>query len=81
MLVSPSPRPLALTDSEIATVMSAAAVLAVADRDDFLRAVATALATLPAVGDGIVARVCREMQSRYWRAPELRAGPPRSRAY
>ena len=67
----PSPRPLALSDSEITTVMSAAAVLNVADRDAFLRSVAAPLATLPAIGDGAVARVCREIQSRYWRAPDL----------
>ena len=66
----PSPRPLALSDSEITTVMSAA-VLNVADRDAFLRSVAAALAAWPAIGDGAVARVCREIQSRYWRAPDL----------
>jgi len=75
MLAPSSPRPLALTDSEITTIMAAARVLAVADRDAFLHAVATALATLPAVGDGIVARVCREVQQRYWRAPELHERP------
>jgi hypothetical protein len=68
---SPS-RPLALSDSEITTVMSAAAVLNVADRDAFLRGVAAALQQLPELGDGAVARVCREIQSRYWRAPALR---------
>src|SRR5262245_48669989 len=66
----PSLQPLALTDSEITTVMSTARVLPVADRDDFLRQVATVLATQPTLGDGIVARVCRELQSRFWRPPE-----------
>jgi len=67
----PSLQPLALTDSEITTVMSTARVLPVADRDDFLRQVATVLATQPVLGDGLVARVCREVQARYWRAPGL----------
>jgi len=42
-MLAPSPRPLALSDSEIAHVMSAARVLAVADRDAFLQHVAAAL--------------------------------------
>jgi hypothetical protein len=69
------PKPLALTDSEISHVMSAARVLSVADRDAFLRHVTTVLADLPVFGDGVVARVCREVQSRYWRAPELDERP------
>jgi hypothetical protein len=65
------PSPLALSDSEIAHVMSAARVLAPADRDAFVRSVAAVLADKPVLGDGLVARVCRELQQRYWRAPEL----------
>jgi hypothetical protein len=63
--------PIKLSDSEIATVMSAARVLPVADRDAFLQHVAAVLAVQPVVGDGIVSRVCREVQQRFWRAPEL----------
>jgi hypothetical protein len=69
------PSPLALSDSEIAHIMSAARVLSVADRDDFLRQVATVLASQPVLGDSLVARVCRELQQRFWRAPELDERP------
>jgi len=62
--------PIALSDSELDTVMRAAGVLNVADRDNFLRDVATGLAGRE-LGDGIVARVCAEAQKRFWRAPEL----------
>jgi hypothetical protein len=71
----PSPRPLALSDSEIAHVMSAARVLPIGDRDEFLRSVAATLQSQPVLGDGIVARVCRELQQRYWRPPELDERP------
>jgi hypothetical protein len=45
--------------------MAAARPLSPADRDAFLRHVATVLATQPTLGDGIVARVCREVQRRF----------------
>jgi len=67
----PSPRPLALTDSQITTIMAAARPLLPVDRDAFLRHVAAVLATQPAIGDGVVSRVCREIQARYWRAPAI----------
>ena len=51
--------PIALSDDQLHTVMRAAGVLNVADRDDFLRTVAHALAGRE-LGDGIVARVCAE---------------------
>src|SRR5262249_46664045 len=66
--------PIALSDSELATVMRAAAVLNVADRDPFLRAVADALAGRE-FGDGIVSRTCAELQKRFWRPPELDGRP------
>jgi hypothetical protein len=68
---SSSPRPLALSDSELDTIMRAARVLAVADRDSFLHAVAFALQQQPELGPGIVARVAAEMQKRFFRPPEL----------
>ena len=51
--------PIALTDSQLETVMRAAGVLNVYDRDDFLRAVAEQLSGREPLGDGIVARVTR----------------------
>jgi hypothetical protein len=71
MLAPSSSRPLALDDAQITTIMRAARILAPADRDAFLRQVAAVLELQPAIGDGIVARVCREIQQRYWVPPEL----------
>jgi len=63
--------PIALSDSQLDTVMRACAALNVADRDPFLRSVASALGQLPELGDGAVHRICKELQSRYFRPPEL----------
>jgi hypothetical protein len=62
--------PIALSDEQLAAVMAAAQPLAFADRSAFLEDVAAALAVLPSIGDGIVGRVVREVQSKYFR-PEL----------
>ena len=72
-MLAPSPRPLALDDAQITTIMRSARVLAPRDRDEFMRSVAQVLQQQPELGDGIVARVCREVQRRYWRAPEVEA--------
>jgi hypothetical protein len=56
------------------TVMNAARVLNVYDRDDFLRAVAHELAGRE-LGDGVVGRVCAELQKRFWRPPVLDGKP------
>jgi hypothetical protein len=61
---------LALSDNQLETVMRAAGVLNIYDRDEFLRAVAHELAGRE-LGDGIVGRVCAELQKRFWRPPEL----------
>jgi len=62
--------PLALSDDQLSAVMRAAGTLNVADRDDFLRVVAAALAGRE-LGDGLVGRVCAEAQKRFFRPPEL----------
>jgi hypothetical protein len=67
--------PLALSDSQLDAVMRAASVLNIYDRDEFLRAVAHELAGRE-LGDGIVGRVCAELQKRFWRPPELDGKPP-----
>jgi len=69
------PRPLAPSDSELATIMAAAKPLSSADRDAFLQHVAAALAALPMRGDGVVARTVREIFQRHWKAPELDVKP------
>jgi len=65
------PNPVALTDAQLNAVMAACQSLAPADRDAFLRQVAAMLARYPDLGDGLVARVCREVFSQFWRAPEV----------
>jgi hypothetical protein len=67
---------LRLTDAQLSAIMAAAQPLARADRAGFFEDVATALEALPIVGDGVVARVVREVQPRYFR-PE--ADPPQYR--
>jgi hypothetical protein len=71
---------LRLTDSELDIVFAAAHPLEVADRDPFLRAVAERLATIPERGDGVVHRVCAEVQRAHWDppvGPELTGSLPR----
>jgi len=60
--------PLALTDDQMTQVFRCAAPLGPADRSDFLRGVAEALAGRE-LGDGVVQRVCREVQRRYFTPP------------
>jgi hypothetical protein len=62
--------PIALSDDQLSTIMRAAATLAVADRDAFLRSVSFALAGRE-IGDGVVGRVCAEAQKRFFRPPEF----------
>jgi hypothetical protein len=63
-------RPLALDDSQLDAIMRAAAPLQPQDRDAFLKDVAHAL-NGHELGDGIVGRICAEVQRKYWRAPEI----------
>jgi hypothetical protein len=61
--------PLALTDPQLEIVLAMARPLAPADRSRFLEAVAQALADVPELGDGAIARACCMAQRKYWRAP------------
>jgi hypothetical protein len=61
--------PIALTDSELDIIFSAARPLQVEDRDPFLQAIAERLAAIPERGDGIVFQVCREIQRQHWTPP------------
>jgi hypothetical protein len=69
--LSPPPRPLALSDQQLDTVMRAAAPLQPIDRDAFLVLVAARLRGVEMIGDGVVARVCKEAQREFWDAPDL----------
>jgi hypothetical protein len=66
-----SPGPLALSDSEITTIMAAARVLAPRDRDGFLRHIAQVLSLMPVRGDGSVHRAIAEVQRGYFDPPDL----------
>jgi hypothetical protein len=66
-------QPLHLTSDQLDAVFRAAAPLPVAARDDFLKAVAEALAGRAEVGDGDVFRAVREAQKQFW-DPPLAAG-------
>jgi hypothetical protein len=63
--------PLSLSDEQSSGVLRAAMPLVPADRPAFLEEVAQALASLPMIGDGSVARTCAVIQRRYLRPPDL----------
>jgi hypothetical protein len=72
-----SPRPLALTDSELDAVLAAARPLAPDLRDPFLQAVAHALSGRNVIGPGTVHRVCAELQRQSFDPPDLGGRMPR----
>jgi hypothetical protein len=64
--------PLSLTDAQLDTIHRAAWPLAARDRTAFLEAIAAKLSERPdLLGDGHIARVCIEMQRRFWTPPDL----------
>jgi hypothetical protein len=63
--------PLALSDDELAMMVAAARPLAPHQRDGFLQAVADELSRCGQVGPGVVHRICREMQRKFFDAPDL----------
>jgi hypothetical protein len=65
-------KPLALSDAQLAVIVAAAKPLHVCDRTPFLEAVAARLNGVE-IGDGVVARVVRETQRAFFRAPVLDA--------
>jgi hypothetical protein len=65
-------RPLALTDGQLTAILHGAQPLRPHDRDDFLRAVANALANGGGpVGDGDVNRAIRAAQKKFFDPPQL----------
>jgi hypothetical protein len=68
------PSPLRLSDSELDAVFAAARPLAPHLRDEFLQAVADALAGLRELGPGATYRVIRDQQRRFFDPPDF-VGP------
>ncbi|MGA8294941.1 MAG: hypothetical protein WB820_21150 [Rhodoplanes sp.] len=64
-----------LTSDQADTVLRAARPLQSADYDAFLQDVTEALAGCPELGPGIVHRVCRDIQRKYWDPPHRTTGP------
>jgi hypothetical protein len=72
MIQAPHDMPLmALTDDEMSILRSLAAPLELGRRDAFLRAVAQALAHESVRGPGVVHRVGREEQRRFFDPPQM----------
>ena len=73
-------KPIALSDTQMDTIIRLAGPLPPPDRDVYLREVAAALDGREEIGDGFVARVCAEVQRRLWHPPlEQSAGMRRWR--
>jgi hypothetical protein len=58
-----------LSDHQQSTILAAAAPLARPLQQAFIAAVTARLVSLPEIGDGTVARVCRELQRDYFDPP------------
>ena len=67
--------PMSHSDDELSIVMDCARPLPPQDRDSFLREVAAELAKHPdELGPGLVHRITRELQARYFDAPRFADG-------
>jgi hypothetical protein len=67
--------PLALTDSQLDTLTRLAEPLHPHGRVAFLEKVAAKLRGFESLGDGLIARVAREMQKEFFRPPNLHGAP------
>jgi hypothetical protein len=64
-----APRPLALTDSEISTIMALARPLAPSQRTAFLEMIAVKLRGHGELGDGQLYQLCRQLQRELFSPP------------
>jgi hypothetical protein len=64
-------KPLALTDDQMSDLLAAAHPLPPDSRSAFLEACACELAKLPMIGDGVVHRICAELQRQFFDPPDL----------
>jgi hypothetical protein len=72
-------KPLALSDAQLSQILHCAAPLATRDRSAFLMDVAAALQSSDVVGDGLVGRLCRDLQRKYLRPADMQAEPRHDR--
>ena len=68
-----------LCPDQVDAVLRAARPLASADQEPFFKEVSSALADLSDLGDGVVHRIIRDVQHRYWGSPNLGYGSTRWR--
>jgi hypothetical protein len=69
-----------LSDDQLQTVMTTAAVLDPRDRAPFLEQLAVKLDGQE-IGDGLLSRACRETLAQFWQPPQLGSEPrPRRHA-
>jgi hypothetical protein len=62
---------LSLSDNQIGIIMAAASPLQPDERSKFFEAVAVRLVSVPVLGDGSVARICRETQRAFFDPPQF----------
>jgi hypothetical protein len=62
---------LALSDSQISIILTAASPLPRRAHQAFFEAIAAKLMGEAVIGDGLVARACRELQRTYFDPPDL----------
>lgn len=63
--------PIRLSDSELDAILQAARPIAPRDRDGFLQAVASELSRCGEIGPGVVYRVVKDVQRRFFDPPDL----------
>jgi hypothetical protein len=75
--------PIKLSDAAMDAILSAAQPIDRDQRSAFLQAVAAELAGHATIGDGLVSRVCRDIQKRFFHppTPESHVGRPHAGKY
>jgi hypothetical protein len=69
------PPPLALTDDQLSTIMTAAGPLHPAIRGLYLERVAEQLRDHRVIGDGLIGRITKQVQRQFLRPPQVELGP------
>jgi hypothetical protein len=69
--MSPMPKPVSLSDEQLAAVMRTCAPLQPSERSELLTRLADRLRAVPEVGDGQLFRLLRDLVHQTWRPPEV----------